>query len=153
MRFERTFDLPLVERILTEPACYRAMADDDSPPRELFRAPDDPNVWYVLASDDAGPCGLFIFVPQKIYRWEVHVAMLPSAWGARAWEAGRAIAHWVWSHTPCLNFCGAVAAHNTLTIRYAERAMGMRRIGRFENGFVYRGKRADEILFDLARPE
>ena len=146
MRFERTVDFELVRRILTHPDLYSRMGDDGSPPREQFRPNPHPDIWYVLAIEYECPAGLFVLVPENVITWQIHVAMLPWAWGAIAQLAGRSILPWVWEHTPCRRITASVLAGNRLAVQYGLRTLGLVQFGRDPQSFLKNGQRQDRIL-------
>ena len=91
MIFELTKDYALVKAILTHPAIYGEMGDDDLPDPEKFVVNDHPLARYVLAwrEPHAGLVGVFCFYPQNRICWQGHVAMLPWVSTREKWRAGQ----------------------------------------------------------------
>ena len=122
MTFERTADLALVRSILTDPRCWRRMANDDAPEREKF----DCSVvaWrcmFILARGGCGePRALFVMVPTIPTEAEVHFCVVPSAWG-RAVEIVTEFLRWAWRETSIVRLYGPVPGYNTLALATARR--------------------------------
>jgi RimJ/RimL family protein N-acetyltransferase len=152
IHFQRTWDTKRVESIITHPKLYRHLSDDYSPRAADFRAPVDERVWYVLAFDDDELLGLWMFVAHSPVLWEVHTALLPSAWGEPGHRAARAMSSWLWAHTSCRRLITNVPARNRLALRFAE-AAGMERFGVNHASLLKDGKLQDQILLGLSRPE
>jgi RimJ/RimL family protein N-acetyltransferase len=150
--FQRTWDLELARSVITHPRLFPFLSDDHSPRPQEFRAPRDERVWYVLAYEDDELLGLWMFVHYSPVLWEVHTALLPSAWGASARAAARAMAEWLWAHTSCRRLITNVPAYNRLALRFAE-AAGMRRFGVNERSLLKNGRLHDQIMLGLSRPE
>lgn len=151
MRFERTVDRELVRRILTHPRIWPHIADDGTPPVEQFEPPDHPAIWYVLIYDGDELLGLWALVPHNSVCWEIHTALLPTAWGARARRAAAEFKEWLWRQTPCRRLITAVPASNRLALRFAE-AAGMRAWGVNERSWLRNGHLEDLIMLGISRP-
>ncbi len=150
-RFLPTCDLELVRRVLTHPRIYPRITDDGSPPPEEFQPSDHPAVTYLVAYQGEELLGLYVLVPHNAVCWEVHVAMLPSAWG-RARAATRAMVAWVWQHTRCRRLIASVPVSNRLALALGF-AAGARAWGRNEKSFLRGGRLIDQITLGLSRPD
>lgn len=107
---------------------------------------------WLLASDDEGILGLFCLTQENTICWQVHVMMLPFAWGQMTTEATKNMFEWVWKHTECKRLVGSIPADNPLTIGLALRT-GMEQFGINHKSFQRKGKLHDQVLFGISRPE
>jgi len=94
IRFERSTDYALIRSIITTPAVFRHLTDDNSPSAEDYQPIEHEAIWYVIVRDsycgDEELLGLWMFHPLNSICWEVHTALLPNAWGE---YRDRGIAH------------------------------------------------------------
>ena len=159
IRLARTHDYAAVRAILTHRHVYPHIGDDAAPPRTHFRVNEDPRIWYVVATQDGTPFGVFAFFPESAVCWEVHVSMLPAYRTRRrdpgpspAADAGRSIVPWIWLHTTCCRIWAHVPRCNPLAIRYGQRYMGMQPFGINEHSFEKYGQLHDQVLLGVSRP-
>lgn len=152
MTFERTADLDLMKRIITNPEVWPYVSDDSSGEPEDFQVPSGPRIWHMLVTDREALLGAFMFVPRSGICWEVHTLMLPGHGARRAAQAAQEMAQWIWKNTPCLRIITEVPTFNPLALMFAVRA-GMKQFGRNERCIMKFGERYDEILLGLNRPE
>ena len=152
MDFERSTDYDLIRRVFTHPAVYRHLGDDTTPAAADFEVNRHPDIWYVIARDAAGVCGVITFIPQSRILWEMHLCLLPEAWGSRAGEIGRLVYRWVWSNTPCRRITGAIPETNRLAIRWA-RVSGMEQYGVNPKAFAKGGRLIDLVLMGISSPQ
>jgi RimJ/RimL family protein N-acetyltransferase len=150
-RFKPEPDLELVRRVLTHPRIYRQISDDGSPPPEEFQPSDHPAVTYLMAYQGEELLGLYVLVPHNSVCWEIHVAMLPTAWG-RARAATRALFAWLWTHTPCRRLVASIPESNRLALALALDT-GMRIFGFNEKSFLRGGRLEGQIMLGLSRPD
>ena len=146
LRFERTFDYPLVRSLMTHPRVYRWLQSDGAPPASEYRPPENPLLWYVLAYDGSELLGLFIFAPQTRVCWEAHICMLPSAWGFKSVRACQQVIPWFGRAVGCKKIVGSVPADNRCSLRIV-RAAGGQLIGVNEASILRDGVLSDQILF------
>lgn len=149
MTFERTFDYALVRELIVYPAGYRAAGDDFAPSVTEFAVNEDPRIWYVVAKDGAELLGAFLFLPQSSVCYEVHLALLPGAWGHSS-ECLRGAIAWMFANSPARRIVGAVPAFNRLANRCAERA-GMTRYGTNYKSFLKGGTLHDLTLWGASK--
>ena len=149
IKFTRIYDLDLVKTVLCHPRIWPHIGDDYAGDRAGFEPNSDSRIWYVAASDGE-LLGLFMFLPRSTVLWEEHVAMLPHAWGTRAFKAGRRVIPWLFRHSTCRRLIGEVPASNTLAIRYAE-ACGFARFGVNRQAFMRGGMLEDLILMGISK--
>ena len=150
LRFKRVYDLELVRAVLSHPRIFPHIGDDYAGPRESFTPNSDYRIWWVEANNDGELLGLFMFLPRSTVLWEMHVSLLPGAWGPPGLRAGRQVIPWVWENTTCRRLIGEVPRSNTLAIRWAE-ACGFTRFGVNPRAFMKRGVLEDLVLLGISR--
>ncbi len=151
-RFERTRDYDLVRRIIAMPDWYGVMTDDFSPPRECFRPYENDAIWHVLAGHDKGFVGLFSFAPQNAICWEVHCILTEEFRGSAAREAATQVFEWIWRNTSCLKIAASIPSWNSAAIRLA-RDVGMQQFGVNKRSVLKHGRRRDQVLFGIEKPQ
>ena len=144
----RTHDIALIKSILTDPRVYGAMADDFAPPADQYEPLEHPEMIYLAVDGDKG---IFALLPHSRIMLEVHTCLLPDLWGARALEAAAALLAWVWENTICERLITAVAHHNRLAFRFAQKA-GLEIYGRNPMAFKKNGKLEDIVMLGISRP-
>lgn len=130
MFFRRTHNARLIHAIATHPDLWPMMADDITADPALWKPVLHEGIWYVLVFGgelETDPRGMFIFFPENSITWQVHVCMLPHAWGSAA-RAMREVFQWIWAQTACLRITGSVPVWNAPAIHCALRA-GMKPFG------------------------
>jgi RimJ/RimL family protein N-acetyltransferase len=152
MRFERTLNPELVASVWTDPRLYGWLADDYYPDAENFWPAMGDTTFHVLAYDGDELLGLFSVNPVNRILWEVHVALLPQAWGVRAKRAALEFFAWVWANLPAEKLFCLIADDNRAARKYALRC-GLRQCGRLMNALRRGGELKDLVLFDLERPK
>jgi RimJ/RimL family protein N-acetyltransferase len=152
MTFERTGDMELVKRILTDKRCWRRMCDDSAPAPDVFAPVQRAELQYVLARDRGRLLGLFILVVRDTAA-EVHFCFSPEAWGRRTTvKTGQAFVEWVWKSTPLTWLLGPVPQHNRLALTLAK-ACGFSDF-MTQRGCVSKGgKPYDLLTLQIRRPE
>lgn len=157
MYFERTDDWGYIRLVTTTPQLWKHLADDFSGERETWQPRRDDSLIYVKVCD-VGPhasgqaLGFFLLVAHSPVLYEIHTALLPHAWGARARAAAAGIVAWTWEHTSCRRLITSVPASNRLALAFAKRA-GMQQYGVNEKAYLKGGKLEDLILLGRSRPE
>lgn len=150
IRFERTRNLKLVASIMTHPKLWPWIADDFYPAPEHFWPLESEAIHYLVALDEDEPLGLVITHPINAILWEVHHALLPQAWGARARAIGEAFEAWLWANTSALKAVGFTPSCNKLALRYARKA-GMQEVGRIEKCYQRQFELHDIVIFEKAK--
>jgi RimJ/RimL family protein N-acetyltransferase len=153
--FERSIDYELIRSIITHPKLWPYLSDDGSPEPEDFQPIRHEALWYVIVreveADAAGDLlGMWMFVPQNSICWEVHTALLPSAWGERGQLASRLLPGWMWKNTPCRRIITSVPSSNRLALHFAARA-GMTVYGVNECSYLKNGMLCDQICLGLTQ--
>ena len=148
-----------MKRIITHPRIWPYVSDDFAGEPETWRPLENPGIWYVLVREAAAPAqpdevrGLFTFLPQNAICWEVHTALLPSAWRTTASEEiARELLQWVWRETPCQRIVTNVPGCNTKALEYAEKC-GMKQFGINNGSYQKDGRLHDQILLGISRPQ
>jgi len=147
---ERTSDLELVKKIVTDARIWQQMSDDFAPAREEYNPPADGAV-YVLALEDGEPKGCWILVPRSAIRLEIHTCLLPSLRGRKALEAALLMAEWIWQNTACESLVTEIPETNKAALWFARRS-GMAQFGREPKCVRKNGVLWDSVLLALHRP-
>lgn len=150
MTFERTEDLALVRAILTEPRCWRRMANDQAPAVEAFQPKLRPGLEYIVARDVGELVALFLLVAVE-GGTECHFCFVPRVWGKTA-AIARAFVAWVWEETACTRLIGPVPSYNRLALKLAME-VGFTEYGRQPEAVQKGGKSYDRILMSITRPQ
>lgn len=156
--FERSFNYELIRQIITHERIWPHVSDDFSPPPSEYRPLESDVVWYVLGRDirpdspDGRIIGLWVFHPHNAVCWEMHLQVLPWAWGPVGSEAGREVIEWFWEQTICQRIIGIVPASNRLALHFMLKT-GMRIFGVNEASFRKDGNLIDQICFGISKPE
>jgi RimJ/RimL family protein N-acetyltransferase len=150
IRFERTFDYALVHRIVTHPRLYRCVKDDSAPAPEDWKVPEGKHLWWILAYDRGELLGCFFCDPRNAVCWEIHILMLPHAWGERTRRAAGAIAPWIFAHTCARRVVCGIRADNHLALRLA-RASGFKEYGRNPASWLHEGRLHDQVLLGISK--
>lgn len=132
MFFRRTRNEKLIRSIATHPEVWPMMADDLVSDPANWNPVLHEGIWYVLCfgnkeNKEEDLRGMFVFFPENSVCWQVHVCMLPHAWGSSA-RALREAFQWLWAATKCVRITGSVPVWNAPAIHCALRA-GMKPFG------------------------
>ena len=150
--FERTTDLELIRKIVTHEKIWPHVSDDGAGHPEDYQPVNHPAIWYVTVLSNGQLMGAWIFTPENSICFGVHTCLLPQAWGSFAHCAARAMAQWVWEHTPCKRIVTTVPTYNRLALAFAKGA-GMEQYGLNPRSYQKNGKLYDQILLGISRPE
>jgi len=152
MNIERSYDIELITRIMTNPAVYSFVSDDGSPDVGAFCAHDDEAIYYLLVLDDERVRGLYMLHPMNYITYEIHTCLLKSCRGESADEAAKLVLKWVFTNTPCLKVITNVPENNPLALKYAKRA-GLIVEGINRDSFLKDGKLYSQTLLGITREE
>lgn len=148
LTFERTRDIELVRSIVAHPRVYRAgLLPDYAPPREAYSPPANESIWYMIPKRNDVPLGVFFFIPQNPVWWEVHMALLPDAWG-EATQISRSMARWLGENTSCRKLTASIPHYNRLALQMVQR-IGMTHIGINAGSVLKDGQLHDQSIFGL----
>jgi RimJ/RimL family protein N-acetyltransferase len=150
IRFERTFDSAVVLRIVTHPRLYPCITNDFAPAPADGRVPQGGHLWWILAYDDDELLGCFFCEAQNPICWEIHILMLPDAWGERTKCAASAIAPWLFAHTPVRRLVCGIRADNRLALRLA-RMSGFEEYGCNPASWLHDGRLHDQVLLGISK--
>jgi RimJ/RimL family protein N-acetyltransferase len=104
----------------------------------------------MVASDETGLVGLFILIKRNDALAEVHMVVLPEAWGERGLAAGCAFRNWVWKNTKYQRVVANIAVENALARKFTE-AVGLRWFALNPRAMIRRGKLADVAMYGITR--
>jgi RimJ/RimL family protein N-acetyltransferase len=149
IHLERTFDYPLLSKLLRDPVLYPWISDDFSPPLDQVEAIQHPELWYVVARDSVGNSfGFFRLNPLNAICWELHTVMRLNA---RALEAMKTLFPWFWQQAQATRIVTYVPRFNQVAQRFAKRA-GFEQYGLNEKSYRKNGIDHDLILYGVTRP-
>lgn len=151
LELSRTFDYQLVKAIVTNPRLYPHIATDFHPKAKDFEPNHSEAIHYMLVTDGAEILGVVTahsIITHEI--WEVHHAILPSAWSRTA-EIAALFEHWLFSETPCQVAVGHTPACNKLACRFALKH-GMTQTGVIPKAYRRDGNLHDLIIFTKNKP-
>jgi hypothetical protein len=151
LKLETTDDQRLIKTICTHEKVWPMTCDDYTPSAEAWKPPVGNGITWLLASDEEGILGLFCLIAENSVCWQVHVMMLPYAWGPPTVKATLDMYEWVWKNTTCVRLTGSIPIDNPLTIGLAIRS-GMVEFGVNPKSFKRKGKLLDQVLFGISRP-
>jgi RimJ/RimL family protein N-acetyltransferase len=146
--FKHIDDEQLLTETMRHPRIYPHITDDSCPTSENFEAKILPGFLYLGVFDDDEYLGLFLVQQHNLVLYEVHTCLLPSAWGARASAAAKAVIRWMFENTTCQRFITAVPEDNPLALRFARNA-GMVRYGVNPKSLQRNGILIDQTLLGL----
>lgn len=146
MNFEFTTDRTFVKQCLTSPRVWRMGSEDGMPAKEFFYLPTVTSLKYVRAEDK----GVFILDKRSLVSHEVHVALLPGAYG-KAVDICREAVEWTYDTLPMLQGLVAnIPSYNLLAIRLAEK-IGFKLIGSNPKSFLKNGKLHDTHIYQFSK--
>ncbi len=151
--FQRTHNMALVRKIVTHPALYHMITEQESPAAEDYYPVDHPALWYVIAKDGEEILGCYALYSENSVCWGIHCSLLPlSGWlRGRNIQATVALFEWLWKNTPWMRITAKVPAFNVQARRLAEKS-GMIQYGVNVKSFPKYGALHDEILLGISRP-
>lgn len=150
---ERTNDMDLVTRVMTDPCVYPYVTDDGSPNPEEFEPVESDLIYYLLVLDySKNVLGLFLVHPQNSIMYEIHTCLLRSCRGLMADEAARLVLQWIFNNTPCQKLITHVPAYNKPALDYAKRS-GFTVEGNNSHSFLKNGKLHDQVCLGIKGPE
>ena len=148
MTIARTHDMELVRSIMSHPAIWPHIHDDNTQDCE----PLDHEGFYWLAVSDGEPAGVFLVHATNSVCFEVHTCLLPRIWGQAATVAASLCKAWVFGNTDCEKIITHVPAYNQTALRFALRC-GMKREGTNRASYLKDGKLMDQHLLGITKQE
>jgi len=152
MVFERSFDYPLLNSLLTRPSIFPFLGDDFAPEIEDAEVIEDPALWYILAKLNNTPIGFFLFQPRTPILWEFHTVMPLNAKAMVAMQCLLENNGWLWKNTKCQRAETFVPSSNPIALRFGKRA-GLKVFGVSPKSYLKEGILRDRILLGVSRPE
>jgi RimJ/RimL family protein N-acetyltransferase len=149
---ERTFDLPLVRRLATDPAIFPFVSDDHHSDPEKWQPLESEIVRQLVASDDQGYFGFGIFIPDTWTAWKAHIGFLPRSYGEKAHTSFRKMLDWMWANTEARRIVGEISVENRKAIHFAKRC-GFKEYGVNEKSKLKGGVLLDQVCLGISKPQ
>jgi RimJ/RimL family protein N-acetyltransferase len=143
IRFEETQDIEAVAAIVTARTQFPELA---AVIPQLMRHR------CMLAFDDDGLIGVFILARLNDVLAEVHMCILPTAWGDRGLAAGCAFREWVWRNTAFERVVAIIALENRLAAKFTE-SVGLQQFAINPRAMIRRGRISDAAMYGITRGE
>jgi RimJ/RimL family protein N-acetyltransferase len=149
MEIIQTLDESAIKAIVTSPKIWPQVSDDYSN-LETYKPPIDGVIWLDVVERES--LGMYMVHRHNGILYEIHTCLLPTAWGAKALQAGRLVLDWVFSKTDCQKLITHVPETNVLALRYAKRC-GMAVEGVNRQSFLKNGQFIDMTLLGITKKE
>lgn len=150
LEFKPTTDYALLNSILTNPACYRRMANDQAPQIEDFSTKPG-NFEAVLMIRNRKTVGMCLLIPKQPGQAEIHFCFTPESWG-RTKDTAIRLVKWIWEHSAAIHsLIGPVPSYNRLALQLAK-AAGFVPRAEVASGGTKRGRPFDLIITEATRP-
>lgn len=147
MKLYRTHDMAIVAAIISHPAIWPHVHDDNAE-----CAPIDHDGFHWMLVDDGEPAGVFLVHAVNSICYQMHTCLLPRIWGPGAARAAQLLLEWAFTETPCEKMTTAVPAYNRAALRFA-RAGGMKDEGNNRASFLRNGALVDQIMLGITKQE
>lgn len=148
----RTRDYRAIRELATHPRIFPHVSDDFTSDPKLWKPIESETVIYLLATDDKGPFGCGIFIPDTWACWKAHMAFLPRSYGNLAQSSFKKMLDWMWQNSQARRLVGEIARDNTLAIRFARRAgfvfYGVNKKSKLRGGVL-----VDQVCLGISKPE
>jgi len=108
-------------------------------------------IYLALMRDGGEAIGLFILCPKNAATFEIHVCMMPAAYGQLARQAMRDAFAWTWRNTSRSRVIGEIPETNRLALKYAMNC-GMRMCGYQPHAWQCDGNICGLISVGISRP-
>ena len=148
--FSLTEDIDLVKSILHSPNNWPYQYQDDHFYEFDLIKTYPPYIKTIKVEEDSTPIGIFILIPLFNDQAEVHLALLPAAYG-KTINIGKEALDWIWRHLPFEKLIGPVLKDNKLVIRMVE-AIGFTYEGLVEKAWLKDTVKQDLVLYGINRP-
>ena len=140
----RSTDHAAIRALLTDPRVYRKMANDSAPGPCDFPHELPGQFEYVTVNDRRGILAVFLLIPAKDNRVEVHFCFDPRAWG-RTVEISKDFLSWLWRETNYSAAIGPIPSYNQLGRKLAEN-VGFRERGR-DSAIIRKGGIEHDVIY------
>lgn len=150
----RTHNSTLVRTILTVPALWDVIAEDNTPAVEDFDPVMHDQVYYLVATRGKKVLGLFVVHAMNTTIGMGHANILPKYWGEREQNKalGKAAIQWIWDNTEFKKIVTTVPVMYKQVLAYTQR-IGMKREGVMRKGHLKNGELHDMYYMGISKPE
>lgn len=118
MIIERSYDYPLIKKIMTEPQIWQEICGIHGDRIEEFNPSVDDYV-YLIGYDKLNIIGLFI-IHESEYGYQCHVQVIPERRKQYAAEFGEKVIQWTWDNTDINKLTALIPSNLTNVISFAE---------------------------------
>lgn len=147
---ERTYDMALVRRIVTDPAIWPHVHEDGTERDGWEPCASDEFMWMLASGSE--PLGVFLVHARGVACFEMHTCILPHAWGEGAKQAAQELLRWAFTDGGCMKMVTNVPAYNRAALRFAK-AGGMREEGINRASYLHAGQMIDQIMLGITKEE
>ena len=148
----RSRDYRAIRELILHPRIFPHVSDDFTSNPEKWKPIESETVTYLLATDEKGPFGLGVFIPDTWACWKSHMAFLPRSYGNQALTSFKTMLGWMWRNTSARRLVGEIARENKLAIRFARRA-GFSIYGVNVKSKLRGGVLVDQVCLGISKPE
>ena len=147
----RSRDYAAIRALATHPRIFPHVCDDFTSNPDEWKPIESELVTYLLATDNEGPFGFGIFIPDTWACWKSHTGFLPRSYGVVALTAFKEMLAWMWANSQARRLVGEIERGNTLAIRFASRA-GFQIYGINRQSFLKGGELRDRVCLGISKP-
>lgn len=144
----RTHDMSVVRLILADRAIFPHIHEDGITEPDPI---DHEGFHWVLVTADK-PIGVFLLHAHGAICWEVHVCLLPAAWGKRARLAAEKLKQYIFGDLKAQKIIVRVPAYNRRAVQFAK-ASGMQIEGVNRASFLRGGEAIDQVMLGITLKE
>lgn len=141
----------MIKSVLTIPALYDALHDDNAVPADQWEPVVHPLAAYVAIREGDELLGIAIMALHSRIMVEVHNALLPHVGWKRRVRIGKEFFEWLW-RAGRLRAIGKVPEYNRYAMKF-NRAIGMSEFGVNEKCFIKGGRLQAEVWFGISAPD
>ena len=146
----RSRDYKAIRTLATHPRILPQISDDFTSDPKLWKPIESEQVVYLLGSDEQGPFGFGIFIPQTHVQFGAHIAFLPRSYGTLALTAFKEMLGWMWANTEARRIVGEIVRENKLAIRFSRRA-GFQIYGINPKSYLRGGVLRDQVCLGISK--
>jgi hypothetical protein len=148
----RSRDYRAIRELVRHPRVFPHVCDDFTSNPDTWKPIESDLVTYLLATDEKGPFGLGVFIPDTWACWKSHMAFLPRSYGNQALTSFKMMLGWMWQNTQARRLVGEIARDNKLAIRFVRRA-GFSIYGVNLKSKLRGGVLVDQVCLGISKPE